>query len=58
MLQNVTPGSRIHVKVVKRPTNAAAAKTLEVPVYTFDRVFHRRLARISIPVDTPTDEAP
>jgi len=37
---------------------AAAAKTLEVPVYTFDRVFHRRLARISIPVDTPTDEAP
>jgi len=32
---------------------AAAAKTLEVPVYTFDLAFRRCLERISIPVDAP-----
>ena len=32
---------------------AAAAKLLELPVYTFDRVFRRQLERVSIPVHTP-----
>ena len=28
MLDQITPGSQVHIKVVKRPTNAAASKTL------------------------------
>ena len=28
MLDNIAPGSRINVKIVKNPSNAAAAKTL------------------------------
>lgn len=28
MIDQISPGSRVHVKIVKRPTNAAAAKTL------------------------------
>ena len=32
---------------------ASAAKHLELPVYTFDRVFRRQLERVSIPVHTP-----
>lgn len=28
-MQNIAPGTRVNVKIVKRPTNAAAAKTLE-----------------------------
>ena len=37
---------------------AAAAKHLELPVYTFDRVFRRQLERLSIPVDTPRGTQP
>ncbi len=28
MLDKITPGSRVDIKIVKQPTNAAAAKTL------------------------------
>jgi hypothetical protein len=28
MLENITPGSKVNVKVTKRPTNQAAAKTI------------------------------
>ena len=28
MLDKITPGSRVNVKIVKQPTNAAASKTL------------------------------
>ncbi len=37
---------------------ASAAKHLELPVYTFDRVFRRQLERVSIPVDTPRGTPP
>jgi len=37
---------------------ASAAKHLELPVYTFDRVFRRQLKRLSIPVDTPRGTQP
>jgi hypothetical protein len=45
MLDNVTPGSRIHVKVVKRPTSAAAAKTL-VRLLSKDRAVMRENERL------------
>lgn len=47
MLDNIAPGSRVNVKVVKRPTNAAAQKTL-VRLLSKDakaRAENRRLAR-------------
>ena len=28
MLEKITPGSRVHVKIVKQPTNVPASKTL------------------------------
>lgn len=48
MLDNVTPGSRIHVKVVKTPRNAAAAKTLVRLLHRDAKVAEeqRRLKRV------------
>jgi hypothetical protein len=48
MLDKIAPGSRINVKIVKQPTNAAAAKTL-VRILAKDHVVsteHQRQAKL------------
>jgi len=44
MLDKIAPGSKINVKVVKQPTNAAASKTI-VRVLAKDPVIHTEHAR-------------
>ena len=44
MLDNITPGSRVLIKVVKRPTNAAATKTI-VRLLSKDAAVHREVER-------------
>src|SRR5262245_61093498 len=46
MLDNIKPGSRVNVKVVKLPTNAAASKTI-VRILSKDRSVRKENERLS-----------
>ena len=50
MIDDIAPGSRIQVKIVKTPTSAAAAKTLVRLLSKDDRVYEekKRLDRVRV----------